>query len=148
ICRTPCSRWFSIAALHGVLQGTTLCNAVEIFNFIEVPPEGGSGDSPARVIVDGLTRPFELAVSLLCVHGLTADIAEYIQVAAVLHTFNVLSSAPSTSAADRPVSLKDSGGGSVQFVLLLESIPPFLPARHAHTVTLRCLPSMGGMGAD
>ncbi|RNC39289.1 putative leucine-rich repeat protein, partial [Trypanosoma cruzi] len=82
------------------------------------------------------TRPFGLAVSLLCVHGLTADIAEYIQAAAVLHAFKVLSSAPSTSAADRPVSLKVSGGGSVQFVLRLESIPPFLPARHAHTVTL------------
>ncbi|RNC38369.1 putative leucine-rich repeat protein, partial [Trypanosoma cruzi] len=54
----------------------------------------------------------EFAVPSLYFHELTADIAEYIQVAAVLHTFKVLSSAPSTSAADRPLSLKDSGEDS------------------------------------
>ncbi|KAF8297467.1 hypothetical protein TcYC6_0078460 [Trypanosoma cruzi] len=61
---------------------------------------GRGGDPPARLTVDGFRRPFEPAVSLLYVHGLTADIAEYIQVAAVLHAFKVLSSAPSTSAVD------------------------------------------------
>ncbi|PWV08880.1 hypothetical protein C3747_85g81 [Trypanosoma cruzi] len=89
------------------------CHAVEIFDVVEVPLEGGGGDPPARVIIDRFTRPFEFAVPSLYVHELTADIAEYIQAAAVLHAFKVLSSAPSTSAADRPVSLKDSGGGSV-----------------------------------
>ncbi|RNC40350.1 putative leucine-rich repeat protein, partial [Trypanosoma cruzi] len=98
--------------------------------------EGGGGDPPARVITDGFTRPFEFAVPLLYFHGLTADIAEYIQAAAVLHAFKVLSSAPLASAADRPVSLKVSGGGFVQFVPRLESLPSFLSARHAHTVTL------------
>ncbi|PWV13662.1 hypothetical protein C3747_42g129 [Trypanosoma cruzi] len=88
------------------------CRAVEIFDVVETPLEGGGGDPPARVITDGFTRSFEFAVPLLYFHGLTANIAEYIQVAAVLHTFKVLSSAPSTSAAERPVSLKDSGGGS------------------------------------
>ncbi|KAF5220871.1 hypothetical protein C3747_107g24 [Trypanosoma cruzi] len=124
------------------------CHAVEIFDVVEVPLEGGSGDSPARVITDRFTRPFEFAVPSLYVHELTADIAEYIQVAAVLHTFKVLSSAPLTSAAVRPVSLKDSGGGFVQFVSRLESLLPFLSVRHAHTVTLRSFPSMGGMGDD
>ncbi|RNC44568.1 hypothetical protein TcCL_NonESM05674 [Trypanosoma cruzi] len=40
------------------------------------------------------------------------------------------------------------GGGSVQLVPRLESIPPFLSARHVHTVTLRSLPPMGGKGDD
>ncbi|EKG08500.1 hypothetical protein TCSYLVIO_000352, partial [Trypanosoma cruzi] len=115
------------------------CHAVEIFDVVETPLEGGGGDPPARVIVDGFTRPFEFAVSSLYVYELTAYIAEYIQVAAVLHAFKVLSSAPSTAAADRPVPLKDLGG-SVQLVPRLESLPPFLSARHAHTVTLRSLP--------
>ncbi|RNC34655.1 hypothetical protein TcCL_Unassigned02540 [Trypanosoma cruzi] len=98
-----------------ILYATRLCggcHAVEIFDVVEKPLEGGGGGPPARVIVDGFTRPFEFAIPYLYFHELTADIAEYIQVAAVLHTFNVLSSAPSTAAADRPVSLKDSGGGS------------------------------------
>ncbi|RNE99451.1 hypothetical protein TcG_11951 [Trypanosoma cruzi] len=124
------------------------CHAVEIFDVVEVPLEGWGGDPPARVIVEGFTRPFEFAVSFLYCYGPTADIAEYIQVAAVLHTFKVFSSAPLTSAADRPVSLKDSGGGFVQLVPRLESLPSFLSARHAHTVTLRSLPSMGGKGDD
>ncbi|PWV20678.1 hypothetical protein C3747_5g725 [Trypanosoma cruzi] len=89
------------------------CHAVEVFDVVEVPLEGGGGDPPARVITDGFTRPFEFAVPSLYGHELAADIAEYIQVATVLHTFKVLSSAPSTSAADRPVSLKDLGGGFV-----------------------------------
>ncbi|RNE95579.1 hypothetical protein TcG_13345, partial [Trypanosoma cruzi] len=90
------------------------CRAVEIFDVFEVPLEGGSDDPPARVITDGFTRPFEPAVPSLYFHELTAYIAEYIQVAAVLHAFKVLSSAPSTSAADRPVSLKDSGEEFIQ----------------------------------
>ncbi|EKG02447.1 hypothetical protein TCSYLVIO_006523 [Trypanosoma cruzi] len=85
------------------------CHAVEIFDVVETPLEGWSGDPPARVITDGFTRPFEFAVPLLYCYGPTADIAEYIQAAAVLHTFKVLSPAPSTSAADRPVPLKDLG---------------------------------------
>ncbi|RNE95796.1 hypothetical protein TcG_13244 [Trypanosoma cruzi] len=89
------------------------CRAVEIFDVVEVPLEGGGGDPPARVILDGFTRPFELSISSLYFHELTAYIAEYIQVSAVLHAFKVLSSAPSTSAAERPVPLKDSGGGFV-----------------------------------
>ncbi|RNC51939.1 putative leucine-rich repeat protein [Trypanosoma cruzi] len=121
---------------------------MEIFDVTNVPLEGGSGDPPARVVTDGFTRPFELAVPLLYVHGLTADIAEYIQAAAVLHAFKVLSSAPLTSAADRLASLKDLGGGFAQFVPRLESIPPFLSARHAHTVTLLFFLSMGGKGGD
>ncbi|PWV09822.1 hypothetical protein C3747_74g174 [Trypanosoma cruzi] len=112
------------------------CHAVEVFDVIEVPLDGWSGDLPAQVIIDGFTRPFELAVSLLYFYELTADIAEYIQVAAVLHTFKVLSSAPSTAAADRPVSLKDLGGGFVQFVPRPELLLPFLSARHAHSVNL------------
>ncbi|PWV17083.1 hypothetical protein C3747_20g276 [Trypanosoma cruzi] len=95
-----------------VLYATRLCcgcHVVEIFDVVEVPLEGGGGDPPARVITDRFTRPFEFAVPSLYFHELTADIAEYIQVAAVLHTFKVLSSAPSTSAADRPVSLKGFG---------------------------------------
>ncbi|PWU98264.1 hypothetical protein C3747_231g4 [Trypanosoma cruzi] len=122
-----------------VLYATRLCcgcHAVEIFDFVEVPLEGGGGDPPARVIVDRFTRPFEPAVSLLYVYELTADIAEYIQVAAVLHTFKVLSSAPLNSAAVRPVSLNNSGGGFVQFVPRLESLLPLLSARHAHSVNL------------
>ncbi|RNC36849.1 putative leucine-rich repeat protein [Trypanosoma cruzi] len=122
-----------------VLYATRLCggcHAVEIFDVVEVPLEGGGGDPPARVIIDRFTRPFEPAVSLLYGHELTADIAEYIQVAAVLHAFKVLSSAPLNSAAVRPVSLNNSGGGSVQFVPRLKPIPPFLSVRHAHRVNL------------
>ncbi|KAF8307128.1 hypothetical protein TcBrA4_0021460 [Trypanosoma cruzi] len=89
------------------------CHAVKIFDVVEVPLEGGGGDPPARVILDGFTRPFEPSVSLSYFYELTAYIAEYIQVAAVLHAFKVLSSTPSTSAVDRPVPLKDSGGGFV-----------------------------------
>ncbi|KAF5216476.1 hypothetical protein ECC02_010765 [Trypanosoma cruzi] len=85
------------------------CHAVEIFDVVEVPLEGGGGDPPARVITDRFTRPFEFAVPSLYFHELTANIAEYIQAAAVLHTFKVLSSAPLNSAVDRSVSLKDSG---------------------------------------
>ncbi|EKG08572.1 hypothetical protein TCSYLVIO_000277, partial [Trypanosoma cruzi] len=95
-----------------MLHATRLCcgcRAVKIFDVVETPLEGWSGDPPARVITDGFTRPFEPAVPSLYFHELTAYIAEYIQVAAVLHAFKVLSSAPSTSAADRPVPLKDSG---------------------------------------
>ncbi|EKF28307.1 leucine-rich repeat protein, putative [Trypanosoma cruzi marinkellei] len=112
------------------------CHAVEIFDVVEARLEGGSGDPPARVIIDGLTRPLDLVVSSLYGPELTADAAEYIQVAAVLHTFKVLSSVPLNSAADRPVSLKDLGGGFVQFVPRLKSLFSFLSARHAHTVTL------------
>ncbi|PWV17033.1 hypothetical protein C3747_20g139 [Trypanosoma cruzi] len=133
-----------------VLYATRLCcgcHVVEIFDVVEVPLEGGSGDPPARVITDRFTRPFEFSVSLY-LHELTADIAEYIHVAAVLHTFKVLYSAPSTSAVDRPVSLKDSGGGFVQFVPRPESISPLLSATHSHSVTLRSPPSMGGKGDD
>ncbi|PWU83153.1 hypothetical protein C4B63_377g8 [Trypanosoma cruzi] len=89
------------------------CRAVKIFDVVETPLEGWSGDPPARVITDGFTRPLEPAVPSLYFHELTAYIAEYIKVAAVLHAFKVLSSAPSTSAADRPVPLKDLGGGCV-----------------------------------
>ncbi|RNC32683.1 hypothetical protein TcCL_Unassigned04683, partial [Trypanosoma cruzi] len=135
-------------AMHYATRLCCGCRAVEIFDFFEKPLEGWGGDPPAQVITDRFTRPFEFAISSLYFHELTADIAEYIQVAAVLHTFKVLSSAPSTSAVDRPVPLKDSGGGSVQFVPRLELLPSFLSARHAHTVTLRSLPSMGGMGDD
>ncbi|PWV20802.1 hypothetical protein C3747_5g453 [Trypanosoma cruzi] len=135
-------------AIHYVTRLCCGCRAVEVFDVFEVPLEGWSGDPPARVIFDGFTRPFEFSVSLLYFYELTADIAEYIQVAAVLRTFKVLSSAPSTAAVERPVPLKDSGGGSVQFVLRLESLPSFLSAKHVHTVTLRSLPSMGGMGDD
>ncbi|EKF30978.1 hypothetical protein MOQ_005192 [Trypanosoma cruzi marinkellei] len=98
------------------------CHAVEIFDVVEARLEDGSGDPPARVIIDGFTRRFDLVVSSLCGDELTADIAEYIQVAAVLHTFKVLSSAQLTSAADRPVSLKDLGGGFAQFVPRLASV--------------------------
>ncbi|PWV03943.1 hypothetical protein C3747_166g70 [Trypanosoma cruzi] len=135
-------------AMHYATRLCCGCRAVKIFDVVEVPLEGGGGDPPARVITDGFTRPFEFAVPSLYFHELAADIAEYIQVAAVLHTFKVLSSAPSTSAAERPVPLKDSGGGSVQFVPRLESLPSFLSARHVYSVTLRSLPSMGGMGDD
>ncbi|PWV03734.1 hypothetical protein C3747_170g68 [Trypanosoma cruzi] len=96
-------------AMHYAMRLCGGCRAVEIFDVVEKPFEGWSGDPPARVITDGFTRPFEFAVPSLYFHELAADIAEYIQVAAVLHTFKVLSSAPSTAAADRPVSLKDSG---------------------------------------
>ncbi|PWU93372.1 hypothetical protein C3747_298g27 [Trypanosoma cruzi] len=135
-------------AMHYATRLCCGCRAVEIFDVVEVPLEGGGGDPPARVITDGFTRPFEPAVPSLYFHELAADIAEYIQVAAVLHTFKVLSSAPSTSAAERPVPLKDSGGGSVQLVPRLESLPSFLSARHVHSVTLRSLPPMGGMGGE
>ncbi|PWU88853.1 hypothetical protein C3747_418g19 [Trypanosoma cruzi] len=135
-------------AMHYATRLCCGCHAVEIFDVVEVPLEGGGGDPPARVITDGFTRPFEPAVPSLYFHELAADIAEYIQVAAVLHTFKVLSSAPSTSAAERPVPLEDSGGGSVQFVPRLESLPSFLSARHVYSVTLRSLPPMGGMGDD
>ncbi|KAF8284566.1 hypothetical protein TcYC6_0004670 [Trypanosoma cruzi] len=124
------------------------CHAVEIFDVVEVPLEGGGGDPPARVITDRFTRPFEFSVPSLYFNELTADIAEYIQAAAVLHALKVLSSAPSTLAVDRPASLKNLGGGFAQFVPRLESLFPFLFARHAHTVTLRSLPSMGRMGDD
>ncbi|RNC32702.1 hypothetical protein TcCL_Unassigned04659 [Trypanosoma cruzi] len=141
-CRLP----HCMGCCKAILCATRLCcgcHAVEVFDVFEVPLEGGSGDPPARVIFDGFTRPFEFAVSLLYFYELTADIAEDIQVAAVLHAFKVLSSAPSISAVDRPVSLKDSGGGFVQFVSRLESLPSFLSAKHVHTITLRSLPSMG-----
>ncbi|KAF5226011.1 hypothetical protein ECC02_000942 [Trypanosoma cruzi] len=140
-----------VGCCKAILYATRLCggsHAVEIFDVVEVPLEGGGGDPPARVITDRFTRPFEFAVPSLYFNELTADIAEYIQVAAVPHTFNVLSSAPSTSAVDRPVSLKNLGGGSVQFVSRLESLLPFLSVRHAHTVTLRSFPSVGGKGDD
>ncbi|EKF32171.1 hypothetical protein MOQ_003984 [Trypanosoma cruzi marinkellei] len=126
-----------------ILYATRLCggcHAVEIFDFVEVPLEGGSGDPPARVIIDGLTRPFESAVPSLYGPELTADAAEYIQVAAVLHTFKVLSSVPLNSAVDRPVSLKGLGGGFVKYFPRLEPLPPFLSARHAHTATLLFFP--------
>ncbi|RNC54329.1 hypothetical protein TcCL_ESM08259 [Trypanosoma cruzi] len=105
-----------VGCCKAILCATRLCggsHAVEIFDVVEVPLEGGGGDPPARVITDRFTRPFEFSVPSLYFNELTADIAEYIQVAAVPHTFNVFSSAPSTSAVDRPVSLKDLGGGFV-----------------------------------
>ncbi|EKF30832.1 hypothetical protein MOQ_005344 [Trypanosoma cruzi marinkellei] len=132
-----------MGCFRAILYATRLCggcHAVEIFDVIEVPLEGGSGDPPARVITGRLTRPFDLVVSSVYGPELTADIAEYIQVAAVLHTFKVLSSAPSASAADRPVSLKDLGGGFVKYFPRLEPLPPFLSARHAHTATLLFFP--------
>ncbi|EKG06186.1 hypothetical protein TCSYLVIO_002724 [Trypanosoma cruzi] len=134
-----------------ILYATRLCggcHAVEIFDVIEAPLEGGSGDLPAQVIIDRFIRPFEFAISSLYGHELTADISEDIQVATVLHTFKVFSSAPLTAAVDRPVPLKDLGGGFVQLFPRLESLLPFLSARHAHTITLRSLPSMGGKGDD
>ncbi|PWV22138.1 hypothetical protein C3747_1g550 [Trypanosoma cruzi] len=60
-----------------ILYATRLCcgcHAVETFDFVEVPLEGWGGDPPARVIVDGLIRPFEFAVSSFYLYELTADI--------------------------------------------------------------------------
>ncbi|RNC33897.1 hypothetical protein TcCL_Unassigned03365, partial [Trypanosoma cruzi] len=93
-----------------ILYATRLCcgcRAVEIFDVVEVPLEGGSGDPPAQVIIDRFIRPFEFAISPLYGHELAADISGDIQVATVLHTFKVFSSAPLTAAGDRPVPLED-----------------------------------------
>ncbi|PWV17915.1 hypothetical protein C3747_15g477 [Trypanosoma cruzi] len=65
-------------AMHYATRLCCGCHAVEIFDVVEVPLDGWSGDPPARVITDGFTRPFEFSVSSLYVHELTADIAEYI----------------------------------------------------------------------
>ncbi|ESL08486.1 hypothetical protein TRSC58_03811 [Trypanosoma rangeli SC58] len=123
-------------------------HVVEIFDVIEAPSESGDSGLSAQVIIYRFIRPFEYAVSSLYQPSLTADISEDIQVATVLHTFKVLSSPPLTSAVDRPVPLNELSRGFVQLVPKLESLLPFLSARHAHTITLHSLPSMGEKGDE
>ncbi|RNF27208.1 uncharacterized protein Tco025E_00582 [Trypanosoma conorhini] len=136
---------------EAILYSTRVCgedHVVEIFDVIAAPSESGDSELSAQLIIYRFIRPFEVALSSLYQHELTADISEDIQVATVLHTFKVFSSASLASAVDSPLPAKELGRGFIQLVPRLESLLPFLSARHAYTITLRSLPSLGERGDD